>query len=343
LEDNFYGEGASLMDLKKIRVSFGSAIVLGLMRGMINAEPTTAYLLTYRRGRCSANCAFCPQSRSSSGRADMLSRVTWPAFNLNDVINGIKIAYDDRKVKRVCIQALNYPGVQSDIAYISALIHSASDVPISVSCQPLKYEEMINLREAGVERVSIALDAATEEIFTKVKGEIIAGPYKWQSHLDALKTAVKVFGRMKVTTHLIVGLGEREEDLASIMQRCVDIGVFPALFAFTPIPGTRMANHPRPPLAYYRRVQIAHYLITRGIRRFEDMRFKNGFIFDFGISAEDLRRIILSGEPFLTSGCPDCNRPYYNEDPKGPIYNYPRKPSSEEILEIKKQMGFIEK
>jgi biotin synthase-related radical SAM superfamily protein len=331
------------MDLKKIRVSFGSAIVLGLMRGMLSAEPTTAYLLTYRRGRCSANCAFCPQSRSSSGRADMLSRVTWPTFNFNDVVKGIKRAAEDRKVKRVCIQALNYPSVQNDIAYISASIHRASDVPISVSCQPLKYEEMIKLREAGVERVSISLDAATEELFAKIKGELTAGPYKWQIHLDALKTAVKVFGKMKITTHLIVGLGEREENIVFMMQRCIDMGVFPALFAFTPIPGTRMADHPRPPLAYYRRAQIAHYLITRGIRRFEDMRFENGRISDFGISTDDLYRIVLSGEPFLTSGCPDCNRPYYNEDPKGPIYNYPRKPTSEEIIEIKKQIGFIEK
>lgn len=327
------------MNLKKIRVSLGSAIVLGLSKGMVSAEPTTAYLLTYRHGRCSANCAFCPQARSSDGRTDMLSRVTWPAFNLNDVIKGIERAADEGRVKRVCIQALNYPGMQSDIVYISASISSASDVPISVSCQPLKYEEMIKLREAGVERVSISLDAATEGLFTRIKGELAAGPYKWQSHIDALKTAVKVFGKMKVTTHLIVGLGEREEDIASTMQKCVDMGVFPALFAFTPIPGTRMANHPRPPVAQYRRVQIAHYLITREMRRFENMKFKNGRIFDFGISTSILHRIVLSGEPFLTSGCPDCNRPYYNEDPRGPIYNYPRKPAVEEILEIEKQIG----
>ncbi len=327
------------MNLKKIRVSLGSAIVLGLTKGMIGAEPTTAYLLTYRRGRCLANCAFCPQARSSSGRTDMLSRVTWPIFNLNDVIKGIERAADEGRVKRVCIQALNYSGVQDDIVHISASIRSASDVPISASCQPLKYEEMIKLREAGVERVSISLDAATEGIFTRIKGELANGPYKWQTHLDALKTAVEVFGKMRVTTHLIVGLGEEEEDITYMMQRCVDMGVFPALFAFTPIPGTRMANHPRPPVAYYRRVQIAHYLITRGIRRFEDMKFKNRRIFDFDISANGLRSIILSGEPFLTSGCPDCNRPYYNEDPRGPIYNYPRKPTAEEILEIEKQIG----
>ena len=31
-----------------------------------------------------------------------------------------------------------------------------------------------------------------------------------------------------------------------------------------------------------------------------------------------------TGDPFQTSGCPDCNRPFYNEQPSGPFYNYPR-------------------
>jgi len=32
----------------------------------------------------------------------------------------------------------------------------------------------------------------------------------------------------------------------------------------------------------------------------------------------------LTGEPFQTCGCPDCNRPFYNERPGGVMYNYPR-------------------
>jgi len=38
----------------------------------------------------------------------------------------------------------------------------------------------------------------------------------------------------------------------------------------------------------------------------------------------------LTGEPFRTSGCPDCNRPFYNERPSGPLYNYPRPLTTEE-------------
>jgi len=324
---------------EKVRVSIGSAIVLGLVKGMLDAEPTTIYLLTYIKGKCSANCAFCPQAKTSKAKANMLSRVVWPVFNLKDVVKGIKKAFEDKKIKRVCIQALNYPKVQNDIIGIVTEIRSVSKVPISVSCQPLKCEDMIKLAKAGVNRVSIAIDAVTEEIFSRVKGEKSGGPYRWNNHFDALKNAVKIFGRGKVTTHLIAGLGESEEDFVSMIQKCIDLGVFPAIFAFTPIPGTRMANHPRPPIDYYRRIQVAHYLITRRIKRYEDMEFKDGRIINFGISGDKLKEIILSGEPFLTSGCPGCNRPYYNEEPRGPIYNYPRKPTFKEIMEIQKQIG----
>ena len=31
----------------------------------------------------------------------------------------------------------------------------------------------------------------------------------------------------------------------------------------------------------------------------------------------------------MTSGCPHCNRPYYNEDPRGVLYNFPFRPNSE--------------
>jgi biotin synthase len=70
------------------------------------------------------------------------------------------------------------------------------------------------------------------------------------------------------------------------------------------------------------------------------MRFDNeGCLSDFGIDKETLLQTIQFGEPFLTSGCPNCNRPYYNEKPSGPIYNYPRKISEKEMLEIKKQLN----
>ena len=200
---------------------------------------------------------------------------------------------------------------------------------------------MKGLVDAGVNRISIALDAATEEIFDRVKGRNIGGSYRWERQHDALWEAVRVFGEGSVSTHLIVGLGETEKEMCQTIQWCVDSGVYPGLFAFTPIPGTALEDNPPPSLSSYRRVQVAHYLLTRRKIRFENMAFdSNGCLTDYGVPKERLLEVIDAGEPFLTSGCPGCNRPYYNERAGGPLYNYPRQLLPEEIMDAKRVLGF---
>jgi len=325
---------------EKIRVSVGSAIVLGLMRGKLDAEPTTIYLLTYYPEKCLANCGFCPQAKTSKGRADMLSRVTWPTFPTEHVISRIETEAKNPSIKRVCIQALNYPQVFDDVLALAREIGSRAHVPLSISCQPFNSEQMKLLKEAGVDRISIALDAATKELFDKVKGPLTSSPYSWETQRETLMKAVEVFGRNRVYTHLIVGLGETEREMIQTIQWCTDRGIYPSLFAFTPIPGTTLEALPQPSVATYRRIQLAHYLIVHRKTRFENMEFdENEKLVDYGVSESMLQQAIEAGSPFLTSGCPGCNRPYYNERPSGPLYNYPRQPLPEEIRKIKEIRG----
>jgi biotin synthase len=155
-----------------------------------------------------------------------------------------------------------------------------------------------------------------------------------------LSEALEVFGKENVSTHLIVGLGETEKEVIQIIQKCVDMSVLPALFAFTPIRGTTLENRPTPALEPYRRVQLGRFLILKGLTTFEVMKFDNeGKIIGFGLTNRELKPTIESAEPFLTSGCKDCNRPFYNEKPSGPIYNYPKKPNKEELEKIKQQFN----
>lgn len=323
----------------KVRVSLGSAMILRLLRGKLDAMPTTAYLLTYRKDKCVANCGFCPQARESSGRADMLSRVSWPVFSTPDVIDETERAVKSGKIKRVCLQALNYPEVFQHLLTLVKTIYSRVKVPISISCQPLNLENMQRLAKAGAERIGIPLDAATEELFDKVKGRSAGGPYVWEDQFKLLSEAVDIFGKGKASTHLIVGLGETEREIIEMIQRCVDMGVLPALFAFTPIPGTALQNNPQPSVKQYRHIQLARHLIFHGTVEYDDMRFdEEGCIIDFGVDKEDLVNIIKIGDPFLTSGCPNCNRPYYNEKPSGPIYNYAKPMTKKETEQTLREL-----
>ncbi len=326
---------------EKMRVSVGSAMVMGLLKGKMDAKPTTAYLLVCREKKCLANCGFCPQAKDSTSRADMLSRVRWPAFSTQAVLDAIEKASATKKIRRVCIQSLNYPKVFDDILWLVEKIRFRVNVPISVSCKPPKKHQINQMFKAGVNRISIALDATTKEIFEKIKGTKVCGFYSWEKHHSALQEVVNVFGKGFVNTHLIVGLGETEKELCQSIQWCVDFGVYPALFAFTPVLGTVLENESQPPLSSYRRIQVAHYILTQEKVQIQNMEFDDkGKITSFGITNEQVKTIVETGEPFRTSGCPDCNRPYYNEKPSGPFFNYPRQLLPEEIEKEKRSLGF---
>ncbi len=323
----------------QIRVSIGTALALSMLEGKLDAAPTTAYLMTYTTNKCSANCTFCSQAQSSQSKTDLLSRVSWPQFSSSNVVTQIANAHRNGAIRRVCIQTLNYPQAFQDITNFVHALKQQTGVPVSVSCQPQNSSNLWSLAHAGVERVGIALDAATEPLFNQTKGEAVGGPYRWYTEFELLGTAVGIFGEGNVSTHLIFGLGETEKDVVAVMQRCVDMGVLPALFAFTPVRGTALAKRNSPSLQAYRRMQLARYLLVKGFARGEDMAFNvAGELTDFGVANDLLLAAVESGAPFCTSGCPDCNRPYYNEKPSGPIYNYPKPPTKAEIAEFKKQL-----
>ncbi|TRO53525.1 radical SAM protein, partial [Candidatus Bathyarchaeota archaeon] len=283
---------------RQIRVSTGSAIVLGLLEGKLSAKPTTIYLMTYKVGKCTANCGFCPQARNSQSNAELLSRVSWPAFPMSSVLKKIGHKAEHGEIMRVCIQALNYPDVFMHLIALVAAIKQHTSIPISISCQPLKKENIRRLSEAGVERIGIPIDAATEKLFSEVKGENAYGPYMWKQQFRHLCEAVEIFGKGRVSTHLIIGLGETEKEALSFIQKCVDIDVIPALFAFTPVRGTTLETKSQPHVESYRRIQLARHLIINRQTRSECMHFdSSGHLTECGIKKDKLDWIVEDGKP----------------------------------------------
>jgi biotin synthase-related radical SAM superfamily protein len=130
----------------------------------------------------------------------------------------------------------------------------------------------------------------------------------------------------RAAVHLIVGLGETEQEMVGRVQWAHDLGVTVGLFAFTPVRGTHLADRPPPLLAAYRRMQAARWLIVHDLAPAGGMTFDGeGRLLSLGAP------LPITGEPFRTSGCPDCNRPFYNEQPGGPLYNFPRPLTADEV------------
>ena len=304
-----------------IRLSLGTAALLGLVRMQAETAPSTAYLL--HGESCRMNCSFCPQAREAQGRAGRLGRVIWPLFSKKSVVAALKGAAG-KGLQRICLQAVCEAGGSSALTEIVKSLSAALDLPLSLSAPVHSVEEADQFFEAGAERLSIALDAASEELYARCKG----GSLKRRLAL-LRECARRRPGRM--STHLICGLGEKEEEAAFMLNLLLQEGITVGLFAFTPLKGTALEGRPPPEPASYRRLQALHYLLRQDRVSWEKLRFREGRLISFGLDEREMQRLLGGGEAFRTSGCPGCNRPYFNERPGGFIYNYPRPLSAVEI------------
>jgi biotin synthase-related radical SAM superfamily protein len=322
---------------------------------MMDAAPTTAYLML--GGRCRMACAFCAQARTSSARAinpsttlrrgsgqasgQRLSRITWPPFEEREVLDCLREAAARGDFRRVCLQVTAGQDYFRRTFELVEAVRGVCDLPVDAAILPHNVDQVEALLGVGVEHIGFGLDAACERVFRRVKR---ARPEQgrrgdWQRNLRLIEEAARRFPG-HVAVHLIVGLGETEREMTEMIQRMHDLGVIVGLFAFTPVRGTAMQDQPPPPLDTYRRMQVARHLITHDLAALGDFAFSaEGRLVSFG--RPDLAKMLADGVAFQTSGCPDCNRPFYNERPGGPLYNYPRPLTPPEALRAITELAVV--
>ncbi len=302
-------------------------------------------LLTYGKG-CAGSCAYCGLQRQRSGEFNRKSfiRVEWPAFSLAEIMARMK--KHAAQIERVCISMVTRKSAANDTLLVIRSLEPLGK-PVSVLMAPtiLKREQIRQLKEAGAGIGSVAIDAATPGLFSRFRGQGVKGPHRWDRYWQCLGDAVEVFGAGKAGCHLIVGLGETEEEMAAAVQRVVDMGANVHLFSFYPEEGSVLEERSPCAAGRFRRLQLAAYLIQSGFTTFAGLSFgTSGEILDFGVDAAEAAIAIQSGAPFMTSGCPGsdgqvaCTRPY-GDGPPGDIRSYPFTPNMEDIAKIKMEIG----
>jgi biotin synthase-related radical SAM superfamily protein len=328
-----------------VKVSHATAVSLSLIRGWMyrGAVNRCVNLLVHYPEGCSANCAYCGLAKRRPGTYENKSfiHVEWPIFHTDEVINAINKA--PAYVKRTCISMITNGKCRQDTLVLAHRLKRQTFMPISVLISPtiIEKEDLVAMKAAGVDKVGVAVDLATPELFDRYRGVGVAGPHRWERYWEALRSALEVFGNLDVGAHLMVGMGETEKEMVSVMDRLWRMGVENHLFSFFAEERSGLATRPQPAWGKYLRVQLARYLIEHKQSCFDDMNFDTlGHIIDFGLNPERLNEIINVGAPFMTTGClgPDgkvaCNRPFGNCLPDVKQWNYPYSPNDEELTLI---------
>jgi biotin synthase-related radical SAM superfamily protein len=345
-----------------VQMSTAAAITLGVMQGRMYRCSCTRclnLLLTYPEG-CRANCAYCGLARHREAERDYADRnfirVDWPAVPLETTIDIVARDGAASPFHRMCISMITHPRSDADTVTVLRQWTSRIDpaaIPVSILSNPttMQREDVKRLKDLGADIFTVALDAATPEIFDRTRGKGVQSPHSWAKYWEILMAARDIFGAQKFGAHIIVGMGETEHDVLALVQKLVDLGGHSHMFCFFPEKGSLMDHLPATPRDQWRRVQLARYLIDYCGVHVEQMAFDGeGRVVNFGVAQAMLDEVIDAGIAFRTSGCPGkfrddvsaCDRPY-GDSPPSNIASYPFQPDRGDVRKIRRQLRIVQK
>jgi radical SAM protein (TIGR04043 family) len=120
---------------------------------------------------------------------------------------------------------------------VKAVLDAVPDLPIQVQCEPpADLSVLAELKAAGAVSIGIhveSMDDAIRRRWMPGKSTVPLDAYR-----AAWREAVRVFGRNQVSTYLLIGLGENQDDLVQSAAELVDMGVYPFVVPFRPLAGT---------------------------------------------------------------------------------------------------------
>lgn len=162
---------------------------------------------------CVMKCAFCTindvdakDELTVEGALELIIATSKrKGFESVAITSGVKSTVDD-EVDRLA-------------SLIGAVRKELPEIPIGVEPLVTKKEHIARLKKAGATEIKINLEAATKEIFERAcPGRDCLGTIK------AIQWAVEEFGRGAVTSNVLVGLGESDEDVKAALEMLGEIG-----------------------------------------------------------------------------------------------------------------------
>ena len=338
-----------------VRLSGASAIALRLRSGRFSRQFDFGginLLLNYDDG-CRSDCSYCGLARTRPGSYEDKSfiRVDWPLLETDVVVE--RMARHQAQLTRLCISMVTHPFAYRDTCEITSRIRRWVDTPLSILVAPptLNRRRVEELHGLGVDMIGVGLDASTEELFRTHRSDVPAGGagLSWEKYWSVVADARDVFGPWKVNCHVLVGLGETDQDLADLFFRLRQQEVYSYLFCFNPEPDTRIGSAPKSELTRWRRIQLLKHLIESEGLEPEDLSFADdGSIARMRARTEKVEVALGQGIAFMTNGCPGeqgqpgCTRPYGSYRPSEAFRDFPFQPGASDLRQIRTELALDE-
>jgi biotin synthase-related radical SAM superfamily protein len=114
------------------------------------------------------------------------------------------------------------------MAYVISVVREKLGPEIPIGVEPFidDFQDISRLKAAGADEIKINIETFDQEIFKKVCGKM-----DFEHIIKAIKFAVSVFGRGKVCSNIIYGLGETDESVIEGVEFLAKIGCVATLRA----------------------------------------------------------------------------------------------------------------
>jgi len=151
-------------------------------------------------------------------------------------------------------------------------IKAAVNLPLQGQCEPPDDDRWFDrMKAAGIDTLGMHLEAVTQPVRERImpgKATVTVERY-----LSAFEASVKVFGRGQVSTYILAGLGDTREDILSMCETLVALGVYPFVVPFVPISGTPLEDHPAPDAGWMKSIlEPLGAMVSKGGIRAKDIK-----------------------------------------------------------------------
>lgn len=211
----------------------------------------------------SDQCGFCGIGLSLASGAtiakktpDMLAEVAVAAKELDGAVDATLTTGSSMAPDRGALY----------VARCGQAVKEAAGLPVEVQFEPPRDLAVLDqVHGMGIDAVGVHVESFDPAVLARV------APGKFRTGIDRYfqtwERAVGLFGEGRVSTYVILGMGEDPDLTVEMCRRAVDIGVYPFVVPLRPVAGSLMADVPAPSREYTEPIyrKVAGFLSARGL------------------------------------------------------------------------------
>lgn len=167
---------------------------------------------------CIFDCAFCAAPKMKKRRNQM---------RIENVLDKVTEAAKAEQISAIALTSgigRNTADTIRSIVSVVKKLRNELSLPIGVEPYAENQRQIEELRDAGANEIKLNLHSWNKEIFHKVCPQ-----WDYDTTLKMIEMACDIFGKGKVASNIIFGLGEKNEDILKGIENLAEMGCVPTL------------------------------------------------------------------------------------------------------------------